>query len=101
MDSGHAPHPAERLDPASWLRLRSFAFKVLLVIPVSVAFAAQRHAPMLGAVAYFCNWYGAFSGFAAVVQHHKLGAAVLTAWDEMVAFLGLALAARLLVSLVG
>ena len=82
-------------------RLQSFAFKILLLIPVSVAFAAQRHVPLFGASAFFCSWYSMFAGLAAVVQRHKLTAEYFTAWDEMAAFLGLAAAVRLVGLVVG
>lgn len=88
-------------DAASRLRLQSFAFKLLLVIPVSIAFAAQRNYPILGALAYFCFWYSLFSGLAAAAQRHKINADFLTAWDELAAFLGLAVAARFLDAAVG
>src|ERR1700722_13077526 len=101
MGGHQATGSAGKLDRASRLRLQVFAFKVLLVIPISVAFAAQRHLTVLGAVAYFCGWYSLFAGLAASVQRQKCGAASLTAWDEMVVFLGLALAARFLGSLAG
>jgi hypothetical protein len=59
--------PVQRLaaafDAESRLRLRGFAFKLFLIVPVSVVFAAQHHGPVLGALAYFCYWYGLFSGF--------------------------------------
>jgi hypothetical protein len=86
---------AGKIDRASRRRLQSFAFKVLLLIPTSVAFAAQGHMPIFGASAFFCGWYSMFAGLAAVVQRHKLTAKYLTSWDEMAAFLGLAAAVRL------
>jgi hypothetical protein len=90
----------ERMDRASRLRLRAFVFKLLLMIPISVAFAAQGHTRVLAAICYFCFWYGAFSGVAAMAQRHRISAIFLTAWDEMAAFLGIAVIARLLDSLV-
>ena len=101
MGIRRTPYAAGILDRASQLRLQSFAFKILLIVPISMAFAAQRQVPLLGAAAYFCVWYSVFSGLAALVQRHKWSAGCLTAWDEMAAFLGLALAARFLGSLVG
>jgi len=84
------------LDRASRLRLRIFAFKLLLVVPVSVALASQRNYPLLGTVSFFCFWHSVFAGMAALLQRHKLNAAFLTAWDEMAAFLGLAVLMRLI-----
>jgi len=91
---------AGKISHASRLRLQSFALKLLLVILFSVAFAAQRHDPLLGAFAYFCFWCALFSALAALAQRHKLSATSLSAWDEMAAFLGIALIARFTASLV-
>jgi hypothetical protein len=84
------------LDQVSGLRLRIFAFKVLIIIPVSVALAANRQYPMLGTVAFFCTWNSIFSALAALLQRHRHNAASLTAWDETAAFLGLATLTHLL-----
>jgi hypothetical protein len=86
------PYP---LDQASRLRLRIFAFKLLIPIPVLVAVTSQRNLPLLEAFSSLCFWNGVFAGSAAAFQHHKLNAAFLTAWDEMAAFLGLAVLMRL------
>jgi len=78
------------LDRLSRLRLRNFAFKLLIPLPVLVALTSQRNFPLLGALSSFCLWNSVFVGTAGVFQHHKLDSAFLTAWDEMAAFLGLA-----------
>jgi hypothetical protein len=41
------------LDRASRLRLRLFAFKLLVAAPVLVAFASQRNYPLLGMMSIF------------------------------------------------
>jgi hypothetical protein len=92
---------AEAFDAESRLRLRGFAFKLFLIMPVSVVFAVQHRGPLLGAFAYFCFWYGLFSGFFAIIRQEKVNPAVLTAWDEMAAFVGLAFAARFAATLTG
>lgn len=92
---------ADAFDAESRLRLRGFAFKLLLIIPVSIVFAAQHHGPVLGALAYFCFWYGLFSGLFAIIRQEKVNPAVLTSWDEMAAFIGLAFAARFAAALAG
>jgi hypothetical protein len=83
------------LDRASRLRLRLFAFKLLVAAPVLVAFASQRNYPLLGMMSIFCFWNGVFAGMAALLQRHKLNAAFLTAWDEMAGFFGFAALMRL------
>jgi hypothetical protein len=93
--------PIMAFDAASRLRLQSFAFKLLLVIPVSIAFAAERNYPILGALAYFCSWYSLFCGLAAIAQRQNVNAGFLTAWDELAAFLGVAVAARFLGAVIG
>lgn len=100
-DSDLTAKAADKIGGASRRRLQSFAFKVLLLIPVSVVFAVQRHVPVFAAAVFFCGWYSMFAGFAAVVQRHKLSAEYLTAWDEMAAFWGLAAAVRLAGLIVG
>jgi len=93
------PHPMSfsfPLDQASRLRLRIFAFKLLIAVPVLVTFASQRHYPLLEAISIFCFWNGVFAGIAALFQHNNVNAAFLTAWDEMAAFFGLATLMRLL-----
>jgi hypothetical protein len=97
--------PVQRLaaafDAESRLRLRVFAFKLFLIIPISIVFAARHHGPVLGALAYFFFWYGLFSGFFAIIRQEKVNPAALTAWDEMAAFIGLAFAARFAAALTG
>jgi hypothetical protein len=83
------------LDRASRLRLRIYAFKLLLVVPVSLALVSQRNYPLLQTVSFFCFWHSVFAGMAALLQRHKINSAFLTAWDEMAAFLGLAVLMRL------
>lgn len=100
-DSDSTAKAADKISGASRRRLQSFALKVLLLIPISAAFATQGHMPIFGAWAFFCGWYSMFAGLAAVVQRHKLTAEYLTSWDEMAAFLGLAAAARLAGLIVG
>jgi hypothetical protein len=97
--------PVQRLaaafDAESRLRLRGFAFKLFLIVPVSIVFAARHQGPVLGAIAYFCLWYGLFSGFFAIIRQEKIDPTVLTAWDEMAAFIALAFAARFAAALAG
>jgi hypothetical protein len=83
------------LDPASRLRLRIFTFKLAVVVSVSVALAFHRNYPLLGTIWFLCFWHSVFAGIAAVAQRHKHNAAFLTAWDEMAAFLGLAVLMRI------
>jgi hypothetical protein len=45
------------LDPGSRLRIRIFAFKLLIIIPVSVALAMHLGHPLLGTLAFFCFWH--------------------------------------------
>jgi hypothetical protein len=66
----------EALDTGSRLRLRSFAFKLLLIIPVSIVFAAQHQGPVLGALTYFCFWFGLFSGFFAIIRQEKFNSSL-------------------------
>jgi len=42
------------LDPGSRLRIQVFAFKLLIIVPVSVALATQRGFPLLGTLSFFC-----------------------------------------------
>ena|ERR1700722_18565533 len=101
MDGHRRANSAKKLDATSKLRIRAFAFKILLVIPVAVVFALQHQVTVFRALGYFCFWFSLFSGVAALVQRHKSDAASLTAWDEMAAFLGLALVASFLGALAG
>lgn len=78
------------LDQTSRLRLRIFRFKLLILVLCAVALASRPNYPLLGTMSFFCFWQSAFAGMAALLQRHNLNAAVLTAWDEMAAFLGLA-----------
>ena len=93
---GSAARFLRALDPASRLRLRIFAFKLLLVILFSVAIATQRGIPLLQLVAFLCFCHAIFSGMAALFQRQTYRAAFLTAWDETAAFLAIALLAHLL-----
>ena len=93
--------PMEILDSASRLRLRGFGFKLLLVAPISVLFAAAHHIPPLQAAGFFCLWYAMFAAFVAMAQQHKFRAAGITAWDEAAAFVALGAMARFLGSLGG
>jgi hypothetical protein len=101
MDADSTAEATAKTRKLSERRLHAFAFKVLLLIPISVAFAASRNVPAFNAAAFFCGWYSSFAGLAAAVQRHRLNAAYLTAWDEMAAFMGLAAIARLIGSIVG
>ncbi len=83
------------LDRESRLRLRIFGFKLLIVIPVSLAFATQLGMSWLRALAFFCCWHAAFAGAAALVRRQSCHAGFLTAWDEMAGFFAIALLARL------
>lgn len=83
------------LDPQSRLRVRVFAFKLLTVIPISVMIAGGQPLPLLQVFAFFCAWHAVFSGIAALLLRQSYCAPALTAWDEMAAFCGLALLARL------
>jgi hypothetical protein len=78
------------LDQTSRLRLRIFALKLLILVLFSAALASQHDYPPPETMPFFCFWQSAFAGMAALLQRHKLIAASLTAWDEMPAFLGLA-----------
>ncbi|HUI34736.1 MAG TPA: hypothetical protein VLX67_04310 [Stellaceae bacterium] len=91
----------QTLDPVSRRRLAIFVFKLLMLGPIAVAFASQQHFSIIAAAGYFCSWYVLFSFIAALIQRHKLNAAVLTAWDEAAGFLGIALASHLLDTLAG
>jgi hypothetical protein len=78
------------LDSASRLRLQLFAFKLLIMVPVSAVFASHRSYPLLATMSLFFFWNGVFAAVPALFQHQKVKAAFLTAWDEMAAFFGLA-----------
>jgi hypothetical protein len=82
------------LDPGSRLRIRIFAFKLLIIIPVSVALATHLGHPLLGTLSFFCFWHSFFAGAAAWFRGQKHGAGMLTAWDEMAAFLAIGIALR-------
>jgi hypothetical protein len=82
------------LDPGLRLRIRIFAFKLLIIIPVSVALATHLGHPLLGTLSFFCFWHGFFAGAAAWFRGQKHGAGMLTAWDEMAAFLAVGIALR-------
>ena len=64
-------------------------------------FAVQHREPILGALSWFCIWFGLFSGFFAIIRQEKLNPAALTIWDEMAAFMVLGFAARYAAALVG
>jgi hypothetical protein len=83
------------LDQTSRLRLRIFAFKLLILVLCAVTLASQPNYRLLGTMSFFCFWQCAFAGMAALLQRHNLNAASLTAWDELAAFLGLAVLAHL------
>lgn len=78
------------LDQVSLLRLRIFGRKLLLVILFAVVFAASRGYPLAGALALFCGWNFVFAALMAMFERRGLDPYSLTAWDETVAFLGLA-----------
>ena len=78
------------LDQTSWLQLRIFGRKLLLVILFAVAFATSRGYPIAGALALFCGWNFVFATLMALFERRGLDPYSLTAWDETVAFLGLA-----------
>jgi hypothetical protein len=82
------------LDPGSRLRIRIFAFKLLIIIPVSVALATHLGHPLLETLSFFCFWHSFFAGAAAWFRGQKYGAGMLTAWDEMAAFLAVGIALR-------
>ncbi len=82
------------LHPETRLRLRIFFFKLLVLIPVSAALAIERGYPVMSTVCFFCLWNCIFAGLAALFRQQKYGAEFLTAWDEMAAFLALALLTR-------
>lgn len=83
------------LDQASWQRLRIFGCKLTLVVLFAIAFAAPHGYPLAGALAFFFGWQAAFAAFQALLQRHTMNAKSLTAWDETIAFLGLAELMRL------
>jgi hypothetical protein len=78
------------LDPFSRLRLRIFAFKLLTIIPVSVALARPPDYPLLVTISIFCLWHCVFCGIAALFRKREPPVA-LTAWDETAAFLAIAI----------
>ena len=78
------------IDPGSGLRLRFFALKVLVLIPISVAFAVSRNYPVAETAGFFCAWNAIFAGLAALFQGQRYNALSLTAWDEMAAFVAIA-----------
>jgi hypothetical protein len=82
------------LDPESRLRLRIFSFKLRVLVPVSVVLAVGQGYPVLNTVCFFCLWNCIFAGLAALFRQRKYRAEFLTAWDEMAAFLALALLTR-------
>jgi hypothetical protein len=84
------------LDPGSRLRIQVFAFKLLIIVPVSLALATQRGFPLLATLSFFCFWHGFFAGAAAWFRDQRQGAAMLTAWDEMAAFLAIGILMRVL-----
>jgi len=84
------------LDPGSRLRIQVFAFKLLIIVPVSMALATQRGFPLLGTLSFFCFWHSFFAGAAAWFRDQRHGAAMLTAWDEMAAFLAIGVLMRVL-----
>jgi hypothetical protein len=87
------------LDQASWLRLRIFGLRLLLVILFAVTFAASRGYPLAGALALFCGWNFVFAILLALFERRRLDPHSLTAWDETAAFLGLAALMRLVDSI--
>jgi hypothetical protein len=89
------------LDQASLLRLRIFGFKLAIIVPVSVALALHHNYPLLATISFLCFWHSVFAGIAASVQSHRQNAAFLTAWDEMAAFLGLAVLMRIVDRVIG
>ena len=63
--------------------------------------AAIRNYPPLGTLSSLCVCYSVLAGLVALFQRHKHNASFLTAWDEMAAFLGLALLTRLVAGILG
>jgi hypothetical protein len=63
---------------------------------VSVALATQRGFPLLGTLSFFCFWHSFFAGAAAWFRDQRHSAAMLTAWDEMAAFLAIGVLMRVL-----
>ena len=88
------------LDPASRLRVRIFSLKLLTAIPISVVLATHQNYPVLAAMSFIFFWNSVFAGFAALFQGHRYNAAFLTAWDEMAAFLALAVLTRTIGSVI-
>jgi hypothetical protein len=101
QDDGVAATSLRMLHPESRLRLRIFSFKLLVLIPVSGVLAVQRGYPVLNTICFFCFWNSIFAGLAALFRQQKYGAQFLTAWDEMAAFLALALLTRLVDGIIG
>ena len=93
--------PMENLDSASRLRLRGFGFKLLLVVPISVLFAAAHHIPPLQAAGFFCLWYAMFAALVGLAQQHRFRVVGITAWDEAAAVVALGVTARFLSSFGG
>jgi hypothetical protein len=59
------------LDAASRLRVRAFAFKALVIIPISLLLAGRRGFPLIETLAFFCLWSGSFAAITAVVQRQS------------------------------
>jgi hypothetical protein len=89
------PTSFDALDPRSRLLVRIFAVKLVVIIPVAVPLATRGGYSLLGILSLFCLWHSFFAGTAALLQRQKHGAPFLTAWDEMAAFLAIAVLMRL------
>jgi hypothetical protein len=87
------------LDAASRRRIRIFTVKLLVVIPVAIAFAIPRGYSPFKVLAFFCGWQSLFAGAAALFQRQQLDSSRLTGWDEMAAFMGIAELARLVAAI--
>ena len=83
------------LDPMSRRRVRILGLKLLITVVFGVALAASHGYPMLAAMAFLCGWQSLIAAMAALLQHQRVDAAMLTGWDEAAIFLGIASLMRL------
>jgi hypothetical protein len=88
------------LDAVSRSRILVFGFKLLVILPFSIAYT-QKGFALFGTMSVFCWWYAFFSAFAALFQRQRIGGPNLSAWDEMMAFFRLALLMRFLAAVAG
>ena len=94
-DGANATGAFGALSPESRRRLRLFSIKLLFIAVLSPPMAAhQAGYPLLRTIFVFCFWNGICAGLAALLLRQRYNAGHLTAWDEMSAFIALALLTR-------